>query len=96
MDSQARIVLPHRAWLRRHKCRQLIKKHNLSFLFPSSRSKLPLGITPGEYHIYAFPAGAEIDHRDPDALKPFEKYGEAMKVAEGERKIVNLKAAPIE
>ena len=42
MDSQARIVLPHRAWLRRHKCRQLIKKHSLSFLFPSSRSKLPL------------------------------------------------------
>jgi hypothetical protein len=54
------------------------------------------GITPGEYHLYAFPAGTEIDRRDPDALKPFEKYGEAMKFAEGERKPVNLKTAPIE
>src|SRR5260221_10751173 len=25
-----------------------------------------LGITPGEYHIYAFPAGTEVDRRDPD------------------------------
>jgi hypothetical protein len=54
------------------------------------------GITPGEYHVYAFPAGTEIDRRDPGALKPFEKYGEAMKFAEGERKPVNLKTAPIE
>jgi hypothetical protein len=55
-----------------------------------------LGITPGEYHVYAFPAGAEIDRRDPDAFKPFEKYGEAVKFAEGERKPVNLKTAPVE
>lgn len=55
-----------------------------------------LGITPGEYHVYAFPAGTEIDHRDPSALKPFEKYGEAIKFAEGESKPVNLKAAQIE
>ena len=54
------------------------------------------GITPGEYHVYAFPAGGEVDRRDPDAFKPFEKYGEAMKFAEGERKPVNLKTAPIE
>jgi hypothetical protein len=54
------------------------------------------GITPGEYHLYAFPAGTEIDRREPDALKPFEKYGEAMKFAEGERKPVNLKTAPVE
>jgi hypothetical protein len=46
--------------------------------------------------VYAFPAGTEIDHRDPDALKPFEKYSEAIKFAEGERKPVNLKTAPIE
>lgn len=52
--------------------------------------------TPGEYHVYAFPAGAQIDRRDPGALKPFEKYGEAMKPAEGERKLVNLKPAKIE
>jgi hypothetical protein len=50
-----------------------------------------LGITPGAYHVYAFPAGTEIDHRDPDELKPFEKYGEATKFAEGERKVVNLR-----
>jgi hypothetical protein len=55
-----------------------------------------LGITPGEYHVYAFPAGTEIDHRDPGELKPFEKYGEAIKFAEGERKVVNLKPAQIE
>ncbi|HEY1182970.1 MAG TPA: carboxypeptidase-like regulatory domain-containing protein [Bryobacteraceae bacterium] len=54
------------------------------------------GITPGEYHVYAFPAGTEIDRRDPDALKPFEKYGEAVKFAEGERKLLNLKAASTE
>jgi protocatechuate 3,4-dioxygenase beta subunit len=55
-----------------------------------------VGITPGEYHAYAFPAGTEIDRRDPGALKPFEKYREAMKFAEGERKQVSLKTAPIE
>jgi protocatechuate 3,4-dioxygenase beta subunit len=54
------------------------------------------GIKPGEYHLYAFPAGTQIDRRDPGALKPFEKYGEAMTFAEGERKQVNLKMAPIE
>jgi protocatechuate 3,4-dioxygenase beta subunit len=55
-----------------------------------------VGITPGEYHVYAFPAGVEIDHRDLDSMKPFEKYGEAMKFAEGERKQLNLKTAQIE
>jgi hypothetical protein len=54
------------------------------------------GITPGEYHVYAFPGGTQIDRRDADALKPFEKYGEAMTFAEGERKLVNLKPAQIE
>jgi len=55
-----------------------------------------VGITPGEYHACAFPAGTGIDRRDPGALKPFEKYGEAMKFAEGERRQVSLKTAPIE
>lgn len=54
------------------------------------------GITPGEYHVYAFPAGTEIDRRDPDAFKPFEKYGETVKFAEGESKPVNLKTALVE
>jgi hypothetical protein len=26
--------------------------------------------------------GTEVDHRDPDMLKPFEKYGEVIKFAE--------------
>jgi protocatechuate 3,4-dioxygenase beta subunit len=54
------------------------------------------GITPGEYRVFAFPAGTEIDRRDPDALQPFEKYGEAVKFAEGERKPLNLTVAPTE
>jgi protocatechuate 3,4-dioxygenase beta subunit len=55
-----------------------------------------LGITPGDYHIYAFPAEVQVDPRDPNALKAFEKYGTAVKVAEGEHHDVQLKAAPIE
>jgi hypothetical protein len=55
-----------------------------------------VGITPGEYHVYAFPAGTQIDRRDPDALKAFEKYGEAMTFAEGDRRQVTLKTVPIE
>ncbi|HEV3334382.1 MAG TPA: carboxypeptidase-like regulatory domain-containing protein [Bryobacteraceae bacterium] len=54
------------------------------------------GITPGEYHVYAFPDGMQIERRDPDAFKPFEKYSEGLKFAEGERKEVSLKAAPAE
>ena len=50
-----------------------------------------LGITPGEYHAFAFPNGTEIDRRDPDAWKPFEKSSEAVKFAEGEHKSVGLK-----
>jgi len=37
-----------------------------------------------------------IDRRDQDALKPFDKYGEPVKFVEGERELVNLKAAPNE
>ena len=54
------------------------------------------GITPGEYHAYAFPAGGEIDRRDPEALKPFESYGQAIQFAEGEQKVVSLKTPPDE
>jgi protocatechuate 3,4-dioxygenase beta subunit len=72
-----------------------------SALFGECRTKADgacniAGITPGEYHVYAFPAGTQIDHRDPGALKPFEKYGEAMKFAEGERRQANLKTARVE
>ncbi len=55
-----------------------------------------LGIAPGEYHIFAFPNGMEIDRRDPDAWKPFEKYSEAVNLAEGERKSVTLKTPKVE
>jgi hypothetical protein len=55
-----------------------------------------LGITPGEYHVYSFPTQIEIDQRDPNAIKPFEKYGKAVKIGEGERRDVQLKAAPAE
>ncbi len=76
-------------------------RHRQAALFGDCRTQADgtckvLGIAPGEYHVYAFPAGTEIDHRDPDALKPFEKHGEAVKFAEGERKSVNLKIARIE
>ena len=55
-----------------------------------------LGITPGEYHAFAFPNGTEIDRRDPDAWKPFEKSSEAVKFAEGEHKSVGLKTPKVE
>jgi hypothetical protein len=55
-----------------------------------------LGIAPGEYHLYAFPEGAEVDRRDPDALRPFQKYGQAVTFAEGDRKPINLQIVPIE
>jgi hypothetical protein len=55
-----------------------------------------MGITPGEYHVYAFPEGMAIDRHDLEAFKPFEKDAEAVKFAEGERKLVSLKAAPAE
>jgi hypothetical protein len=76
------------------------KRHQAA-LFGECRAKADgtckiQGITPGEYHVYAFPNGAEIDRRDPDALKPFEKNSEAVKFAEGERKTVNLKMTKVE
>jgi hypothetical protein len=54
------------------------------------------GVTPGEYHAYAFPADAGIDYRDPDELKPFEGHGKAVKFAEGDRIEIELKPEPVE
>lgn len=54
------------------------------------------GITPGNYHVYAFPGGFDIDRRDPAAWKPFQKFGQAVVFAEGDRTPVNLKVAPME
>ena len=55
-----------------------------------------MGITPGEYHAYAFPTEIELDYRDPDALKPFAKYGTAVKLGEAERLRLELQSVPVE
>ncbi len=55
-----------------------------------------MGISPGEYHAYAFPTEIEMDYRDPDALKPLAKYGTAVRLGEGERLHLELKSAPVE
>jgi len=52
------------------------------------------GIAPGEYHVYALPTDSETNYRDPDALKPFEKYRQALQFEEGERKTAQLKLPP--
>jgi hypothetical protein len=67
-------------------------------LFGESRSKPDgtcriTGITPGDYHVYALPEGVNIDRRDSDALKAFEKYAVAMRFEEGDRKSTELKFA---
>jgi hypothetical protein len=53
-----------------------------------------VGITPGAYHAYALAAETELDLRDPDALKPLEKFGQAIELVEGERKPLDLRLAP--
>lgn len=55
-----------------------------------------LGITPGEYHVYAFPTQVEIDQRDQNTMKAYEQYGKAVKIGEGERRDLDLKAVPVE
>ena len=52
------------------------------------------GIAPGEYHVYAFPSEMDTGARDAGAMKAFEAYGKALKVAEGEKRSVQLKAVP--
>jgi hypothetical protein len=54
------------------------------------------GITPGDYRVYAFPADAEIDQRDPSAMKAFEAYGKAVKIGESERHEAQIKAVPVQ
>jgi hypothetical protein len=53
-----------------------------------------LGITPGEYHVYALPADVDVDQRDPSAMKAFEQYGAAVKIGEGEQRDVQVKGVP--
>ncbi len=54
------------------------------------------GITPGDYHAYAFPTEVALDRRDPDAIKPLEKHGKAVKFAEGDKQAVELVAIPVQ
>jgi hypothetical protein len=52
------------------------------------------GVAPGEYHGFAFAQEEERDFRDPDILKEFEKFGKPVKIAEGDRHKLELKAIP--
>jgi protocatechuate 3,4-dioxygenase beta subunit len=54
-----------------------------------------LGVAPGDYHVYAFPADMEAQ-RDADAMKAFEQYGKAVKIGEGERREVQVKGVPVQ
>jgi len=54
------------------------------------------GITPGEYHAYAFPTDITPDRRDPEALKTLKQYGKPVTFTEGEKHSVELTAAPVE
>jgi hypothetical protein len=48
------------------------------------------GITPGAYHAFAFEKEQEIDLGDPEVLKALEKYGQAVKFDEGDRRTIEL------
>ena len=52
------------------------------------------GVTPADYHVFAFASEEERDFRDPDSLKEFEKLGKPVKITEGDRHKVELKAVP--
>jgi hypothetical protein len=53
-----------------------------------------VGITPGVYHAYALAAETEIDLRNLDAMRPLEKFGRAINLAEGERRALDLRPVP--
>jgi len=52
------------------------------------------GVTPGDYHAFAFRKDAGVDFRDPESTKDFEESAKAVKVAEGDRQSVQLAVAP--
>jgi Carboxypeptidase regulatory-like domain len=54
------------------------------------------GVTPGSYHVFAFPTESQLDFRDPESLKDLEKYGKPIKIAEGEKQKAELKVIPEE
>ena len=52
------------------------------------------GVTPGDYHVFAFAPEEERDFRDPDSLKEFEKLGKPVKIGEGGRHQIEFKVIP--
>ncbi len=50
------------------------------------------GVTPGDYHVFAFASEEDRDFRDSDSLKQFEELGKSVKISEGDRHKVELKA----
>lgn len=48
------------------------------------------GVTPGDYHAFAFAKDAAVDFRDPDSTTDIEKFGHAVKIAEGDRQSLEL------
>ena len=52
------------------------------------------GVTPGDYHAFAFASTEEMDFRDSDSLKEFQKLSKPVKITEGDRLKVELEAIP--
>jgi len=54
------------------------------------------GIAPGEYKLFAWEEIERGAYRDPDFLRPHEKRGEVVRLAEGETKSLSLTVIPTE
>jgi protocatechuate 3,4-dioxygenase beta subunit len=50
------------------------------------------GLAPGDYHAFAFASPAQPDFHDPETVSEFEKFGKSVKVTDGDRANVQLKA----
>ena len=48
------------------------------------------GITPGDYHLYAFPSGMQTDYQDSDLFKTYEATGKAVNVIESQEQQVQI------
>jgi protocatechuate 3,4-dioxygenase beta subunit len=53
-----------------------------------------VGITPGEYHLFAFTKEQGIDVRDAEVMKDLEKHGKPVKIAEGDQQKIELTVVP--
>jgi hypothetical protein len=52
------------------------------------------GVTPGNYHAFAFVEERQIDFRDPAATADIEDSGKAVTIAESARQSIELTPAP--